>query len=371
MGPIAVRSSQLRYGKDGRIWVAVLAQPGLWHMRKINREDAGRVVDLDWRAPFPAQWRTDWRRENGLTDSWDMLLENQDRTFTKPGLYSGPEIIPADRKRWTTVLGEFSYPCWITQAGQGHLQPLKGAALRLNGPAVIYPLNRTRSTPVETFTIVDVLRNTLGVGPCEYVLDVEAQRSQYKGRATCGVRDTLNPIYRQNQQKERRAEIERTLQELIVFVRHIRQRIEAYMSCGHELQGYLAEQRKAHPELSARLAALEEIARSMDARFAARADKIQTPEAVAAMVQQFQQTVLDDVGEDAFGKCQRFTEAWVKIGGNQDELVGECRWTIKMLRQQAGLLVAQDARMSEICKEIRQRCQTVLRNPAVHEGARH
>jgi hypothetical protein len=33
--------------------------------------------------------------------------------------------------------------------------------------------------------------------------------------------------------------------------------------------------------------------------------------------------------------------------------------------------LAQDPRMAEIAKEIRQRSQEVLRNPAGHEGARH
>jgi hypothetical protein len=35
------------------------------------------------------------------------------------------------------------------------------------------------------------------------------------------------------------------------------------------------------------------------------------------------------------------------------------------------LLMAANPRMAEIAKEIRQRSQIVLRNPAGHEGARH
>ena len=69
-----ITGSELRYGKEGKIWVAVLATPSLWHMRPITRqEQTGQVVALDWKAPFPAQWRTDWRRDEGVTDSWEML----------------------------------------------------------------------------------------------------------------------------------------------------------------------------------------------------------------------------------------------------------------------------------------------------------
>lgn len=366
-----IRSSEIRYGKDGKIWVGVLAHPAIWHMKEVTSAEAGQVVRLDWTAPFPAQWRTDWRRQEGLTESWEMLNERPDGQFARYGLYGGPETIPADRKRWTTVLGEFKYPCWLDKTGQSWWQPLKHPTLRLEGPAVIYPINRAPATPLDEFTVVDILRNTLGIGPCEYVLDVEGQQSQYKGRATCAVRDALNPIYRQNMQKKQRAEIEKILQDLMVFIRHIRGRIESYVAFGHDTLGYLAEQKKAHPELADHLADLETIARSIDARFVARKDEIKTPDDAAAMVEEFRKTVLDYEGDDALAKCKRFTEAWVRIGGNQDELAGECRWAAKMLRQKAGLMMAADPRLADIAKEIRRRSQVVLRNPAAHEGARH
>ena len=74
---------------------------------------------------------------------------------------------------------------------------------------------------------------------------------------------------------------------------------------------------------------------------------------------------------DALKKCKEFTAAIVVIGGNQDELAGECRWVVKSLRQKAGLLLATEPRLAEIAAEIRTRTQTALNNPANHEGARH
>jgi len=57
----------------------------------------------------------------------------------------------------------------------------------------------------------------------------------------------------------------------------------------------------------------------------------------------------------------------VEIGGTQDELVAQCRGAVKILRQRAGLLMAQDPRMATVAGEIRKRTQEVLRNPAWHE----
>lgn len=370
-GTRMIEHSDIPYGKDGTIWVAAMTAPEIWHVHDVLPEHTGRVAPLNWRPPFPAQWRVDWRRNDGLSDSWEMLTERADGKYAKYSVFGDPGTIPANRKRWTTVLGRFQYPCWLDRHGRGHLQPIKHAALRFQGPAVIYPINRTRQTGLDTFTVVDIVRNTLGVGPCEYVLDVEGQRSRYRGRATCAVRDTLNPIYAREQQKEKKAEIEKALEDVMLFIRHIRGRIEAYVAFGHETLDYLAQQKEGHPELGEHLAELEALARVIDAKMAARKAKIATPAKAAKMVEEFRETMLSYDGKDALARCKRFTGGWVKIGGNQDELAGECRWAVKVLRQRAGLLMAMDARMTAVAKEVRRRSQKVLRSPASHEGARH
>jgi len=273
-----INGSEHRFGKDGKVWVAILSGPGIWDEERIAPEQAGQIMRLDWRTPFPAEWRVDWRRAEDVTDSWAMLDERPDGSFTKNSVFGGPDTIPSDRQRWTTVLGMFKYPCWIDRSGQAFLQPLKSRALSFDGPAIIYPVNRVRETRLDTFTVLDVVRNTLGVGPCEYILDVEQQQSQYKGRATCSVRDTLNPIYARGQQLQRKAEIEKVLQDLMIFIRHIRGRIENYVAFGRETLAYLAEQKKAHPELTEPLGELETLARRIDAIYAARKEYTAIPQ---------------------------------------------------------------------------------------------
>ena len=112
-----------------------------------------------------------------------MLLQKPGATdFIKPSwLGEQEEHIGENRRRWTTVLDHFPYPCWTDQNGQGYVQPLRNKALTFRGPAVIYPINRVEQTPTDAYTVVDVLRNSLGVGPCEYILQVESQKQELKG----------------------------------------------------------------------------------------------------------------------------------------------------------------------------------------------
>ena len=67
-------------------------------------------------------------------------------------------------------------------------------------------------------------------------------------------------------------------------------------------------------------------------------------------------------------KCNSITEAIVVVGGNQDELVGESRMAVKVLRQRAGLAVAADPRTAEIAKEIRRRTRQVSAIPPDMKG---
>ncbi|MGA2496835.1 MAG: carbohydrate binding domain-containing protein [Tepidisphaeraceae bacterium] len=365
-----IDATDIPCSKKDKVWVAILSAPGIWHTRDIAASDTGKIVALDWKAPMPAMWRVDLQRDDKTSDSWEMLLQRPGGDFAKPRLVGSAETLGPDRKRWTTVLGSFAYPCWIGKDNQASIQPLK-SKVRFAGPAVIYPLGRASNTPLDAFTVVDIVRATLGVGPCEYILDLEGQQSQYKGRATCANRDTLNPIYEKRQQVQRKAEVERSLAEVIIFIRHIRSRIETYIAFGHDIAGYLAEQKRAHPELEKPIAELESLAGAIDARVAPRREKIKTPDEAAAMIEAFRKDGLDDTGPGAFEKCRKFTASIVEIGDNQDELAGECRLAVKILRQRAGLALAADPRLADIAREIRARSQKVLRNPAGHEGARH
>jgi hypothetical protein len=362
--------SEIAYHEDGKIWVAVIEGRDVWHVRDVTPDDAGQIVRLDWHMPYPAQWRVDWTRADRLTGSWEMIVQTRGGRFEKHGWFGQPTILPEDRKRWTTVLGRFEYPCWIDRNGQGHLQPF-ARRIRFQGPALIYPINRVRETPLTAFTVVDIVRATLGVGPCEYILDVEGQPTAMRGRATCATRDTLNPIYAAGRQRQERPTIEKALVEVLAFVTHIRSRIDAYVEFGHDLREYLDEQKAAHPEITDFLNEMQSLARAIDERFDARKEKIQTPQYVAGLTEKFRATLLDYEGDDALAKCKEITGAIVTVGGNQDELVGECRMAVKVLRQRAGLAMATDPRTADIAQEIRRRTQTALRNPTSYEAPRH
>ncbi len=369
-GDRAVTASEVRCDPQQSIWLGVMEGPAVWHVRNVTAADADKALRLDWRPPFQAQWRVDWTRRDGLIDSWEMATQKQDGGFVKHGWFGAAGSLPADRRRWTTVLGWFRYPCWTDRAGYGWLQPLS-EPMRFEGPALIYPINRATDTPLGAYTLVDMARGTLGLGPCQYVLDVEAQDAKYVGNGGCDTRDKVNAIYASGEQRKRREEIDQRLSGLLLFLKHIRGRIEAYVAFGHEMLAYLAAQKQAHPELADALTQMESLTKAIDEKVTARRTAINTPEYADDLMARFRAEVLDYEGPDALDRCKAISEAWVEVAGNQDELVGECRLAVRLLRQRASLAVTLDPRMADISTEIRERTRQMLRNPTLLEAPRH
>jgi hypothetical protein len=356
-----------------KIWVALLDARRIWHAHDVQKTDAGKVIPLDWNMPFPAQWRVNFARADGLTDSWEMLLqEKKGGPYVKHSwMGAGSDSIPASRQRWNTVLGNYSYPCWSDPAGKGWLQPLKNKALTFAGPTLLYPIHRVKETPLDAFTVVDAMRSTLGVGPCQHLLDVEGQKVEYLGIPTCEAYDRLTAIYEKKQQKAKRGEIDEILNDALTFVKHIRGRITRYVEFSHQMRDYLAKEKQAHPELKEFISEMQKLNAEIDRRAARRAPDIRTPEYVVKLNEDFRKNVLDNEGASALKRCTTYADSLVEIGDNQDELAGECRWAIRAMRQRASILMALDARVAPVALEIRKRTQEVLRNPAHHEGARH
>src|SRR5438132_6754398 len=193
----SIAGSEIDFGKGRKIWAALLEAPHIWHSFQVAAVDAGAVKRLDWTMPFSATWRCDFTRDNGLISSWEMLRWDKD-AYRKPSITGNNEerLDARDRVRWITFLGKFRYPCWIDAKGEGYVEPIKHSELRFQGPALVYPIGRWRqTTPLDAYTMVDVLRSTLGVGPCEYILDLEGQKQEYKGAATGAVLDLHKGMY--------------------------------------------------------------------------------------------------------------------------------------------------------------------------------
>ena len=370
-----ITSSEINYAKEGKVCVAILNGPGIWHERDIRRDEGDKLIRLDWKAPFAAHWRVDWRRDDQLTDSWELLTQKPNGQYVRPAWYNEPEPLgnanrpPEAQTRWVRAMKGLLHLGPVDKQEEAFLPP-PPKGVRFLGPALIYPINRVQTTPLAEFTVVDMMRATLGVGPCQYILDVEGHKKTSLGRPACVSQTILNNIYSNHEQKQKRDQVLKTLEEELAFLRHIRERIGDYIVFGHNMVAYLDQQKKTQPEVAELVSRMEQTARKMDEYVARREHGIKRPEEAARLIEEFRAQLVDREAGDVLEKCRRITGELFEIGTNEDGLVAECRMVVKLLRQQAALSVATDPRLANVAKEVRGRTQQMLRNPTSYEAPR-
>ncbi|HRT95832.1 MAG TPA: hypothetical protein P5532_15490 [Planctomycetota bacterium] len=244
------------------VWLAFLEEKGIWHSRAAGAKD-------DWQPPFPAKWRCSMAGKDGLAVSYD---------YEK-----GP---PA------------------------------GVALP-DGPTVIYPIDRTKATPLTTILPMDVMRNTLGVGPCQYVLQAEGLASEANPTPE-QVSHWVEQQFKRKKDKAARDEIKDRLAQMVDHVARVQARIGQYGESAKQLRA-LCQKHEGAERCLAIVSHLEQAA----------AIKDDLPKAAKRMAD----GVVALIGEEnALEECQKLGEAIRAIGSAQDAALARCRLHVRRLR---------------------------------------
>ncbi|MBM4040378.1 MAG: hypothetical protein FJ290_17870, partial [Planctomycetes bacterium] len=270
------RASMCRYGpeeQDGcrayfepvkgkSIWLAFLEGKGIWHSRAAGAKD-------DWKPPFPAKWRCSVAGKDGLAVSYD---------YEK-----GP-------------------PAGVTLP---------------DGPPIIYPIDRTKATPLTTILPMDVMRNTLGVGPCQYVLQAEGLATEDNPTPE-QVSHGVEQQFKRKKEKTAKDEIKDRLAQMADHVGRVQARIGQYGGSAKQLRA-LCQKHEGAERCLAIVGQLEQAATMKgDEPTAAK----QLADAVAALIGK----------ENALEECQKLGEQIRAIGSAQDAALARCRLHVRRLR---------------------------------------
>lgn len=343
-----ISSATVYYGEKGSIWLAVLERKGIWASTEINASNVKNVIPLEWRAPFRAKWKGDFMRTDHTIDSWEFTYDS------------------ANRWRWSGVVGGYDWPCWfdVKDTAKGAIQAaMKFPNGTFEGPFVVYPIDRDKETPLDVkLTITDIMRNSLGIGPCEQIIDAAGAAVTDKGVFTCAVDSMVPALFAEGRQKEERVFLDKMLKETQVFVRAIGDRINAYVEFRGKTLDYLAEQKKAKPAMAEFIGRLEAQAKRL------HAEKVDRNTAVAKLSEAImKEAMADNPRSDIANLTGEETGGIASHGGWQDDVVARSRNTVKILRQMATIEMAVNPASGELCKEIRKRTQQMLSGSLGHE----
>ena len=256
--------------KDQSLWLAFIESPRLWQ----TLPEPAKVT-----TPFPAKWRTSYLRTNNEADSWD--------------LEHGPSAEQTAGKR--------------------------------AGPALVYPIDRSTATPLTATCPTDVMRNTLGVGPCQYILACEGMGAQ--GDPTPN--SVMGWVEKQFEQKKDKKAVDEIKERLEVMTKHIaeaRARIQGYSSFAVQAQKTLesGSGQDFYQPILDRLRGFAASGLVQEAR----------PEVAREIAAQ----VLALIGrEDSLAGCRQAGERLRAIGAVQDRALATSRMAVRRLKAEGRL----------------------------------
>lgn len=391
------------------VHVGIMEQKGLWQDEDVSALAGYKSTALAWKRPFEAKWRGDFLLADGKSMA-DWPTRQQSFEFLSTAdpkknkwWYSGDENSPIIWQE--SLTSGFVYPAiqksdemrlclYVDKGERGKADRATSEARKTDpkAPAVpytnvyerviIYPLDRTAATPLTSFTPVDLMRDTLGEGPCEYVLDISGVKPRPLGGdrpilsyATCGLWDVhIGPIIRQFKKKadgsyeplteKDQAHLIQALEDMWHFVHAIHDRLREYKQWGADTAAFCQKQSSENPKVKPladrAMAYIDRLNNDI------KNHRFEGPESEAFWKDRIPQLIAM-VRENKYAEIGT-VERIRNLGNVQDERVSRCRQYVKGARQEILLTETSDPDVRKFAAELRDRCHSMLRNMHPKEG---
>ena len=343
----------LEISLDGKsLYLVVLDGSGIW--RSMVLEDAAcadKDIATGWKKPFDARWRGDFRLAD-RTDSWEFESQRRDRVGIDP-------------------YGQVVWPFWF-ENDAAMIRLLRKDYL---GSALIYPLERKQSTPLTVFTPVDMLRETLGTGPCEYILDREGIGTRNPGgdrqlvsTGVCNTTGVMQHFFELGLECRERKLVEDLAEDVSAFNITVRQRLEEYRAFARQLVQACQEEKKRNPAIQPVADRVERLQKRLEELFAQRLPAMKPPERNLELVQEIKQLTHEDNPEN-LGRYLTSAAQLRSLAGTQDSLASAFRAEVRRFRRELGVIAPNDRDSARFLEKLRELSRNVLRKKHYTEGA--
>jgi len=333
------------------LYFAVLDGPGIWLGLALEQASfADKDIATGWKRPFEAKWRGDFRLAD-RTDSWD--IESARNTV---------DIRP---------FGKVVYPFWF-ERDQAIVRLIKKDYL---GTALVYPLDRKQNTPLMVLTPVDMLRETLGAGPCEYVLDREGLSPRNPGgdrqlvsTGVCNTTGATQHFFELGIECREGQLIRDLADDVLAFNVTVRKRLEEYRAFARNLAELCGEEAKRNPAVQPIAERAERLRKRLEDLFAERLKAMKTPEEGVELVQKIKDLTREEDPEN-LGKYLDLGARLRGLAGTQDSLAGAFRSEVRLFRRELGAMAPTDRATMKFVEKLWERSRSLLRKKHYTEGA--
>ena len=223
-------------------------------------------------------------------------------------------------------------------------------------PLLVYPMDRSRATPLTAFCPTDVLRNTLGVGPCQYILQTEGLQTDTNPTPD-NVMTWIEKQIARKRQKKSADEIRDLVQQMTQHVGHVAERIQRYADLGRDVQK-LCTEGEASGSLRTAAATLKPIAAGLQ-QHATATEVTAAPQRVSQLAVQVAGLV-DQT--NPLAECQRLGAELRSVGAVQDRALANGRMAARWLRARAKMLAADDPPTADWVRKVQDLVDAALQD---------
>ncbi len=295
-------SLELDLKESAKIWLAFLETPGIWSTRSSPEGDSGQKAAPS--APFPAKWRINLLKENGFAISQTCETE---------------------------------FPSTAEQDS-----------------FLLYPIDRTKDTPITQFCPVDILRNTLGVGPCQYVLDSE--KIAVEDYPTPDrVADWIGNLFSKNRQSRYAEQIQKKCTDMLTLLSETRSRIDGYRACAKEIAELCKTTEQQNPNMAQSLRKIQMTIETMESDISRRSADSVGQESMETLCSQILTLVAKP---DSAAEMSAICSKMRSIGAVDDYALSKCRMSFRWMDCLCRMGMEQAPDHLKIYQEI----QNIMRN---------
>jgi len=330
----SILGARIECVKGDGIWIAVLDAPGIWHEEKIGADDPSKGIALNWSPAFPAKWRADLAVGLHQTVTGDFA---QGKTAGKP---EGPAA-QAEMNCWLDANRAFVLP------SPRHNEAFLNTRLTL----LSYPLDRSLSTPLTTFCPMDVMRTTLGIGPCQYILDAEGLGSDSPPTPDQVTR-WVEQLFEKKKAEPQADAIRQRLAQMTELMKLAEGRIGQYGKLADQILASATGDLRSAPHMTLIYQTCEGVKRERST--GGPSDPVQSAQRLAG-------EIVALIGKEGAGeKCRKLCEEIRSIGESQNARLARCRLGVRLLKQECRRASQAEPNVAEV-RKIQKQAEEMLR----------
>ncbi|MBU0715595.1 MAG: hypothetical protein KJ964_09605 [Verrucomicrobia bacterium] len=359
-------------GKN-RLQIGAPAAEGIWGKVAENPEDV-EFKKIGWKPPFNAKWLINYSIINMFGK--DLFL---DESFPVPefdqkplSLLPGFSILKPDIwQGYDQVNGSFTYPVYLKD-GEVFMRQLifadKAIQINFDRPQVIYALDAVSKSAGEAMLPLPALKKLL---PADKITALQHQR-RGRGHGICSGTATIEKIFREEKQKEKREDIAvllKGMNEYIVFL--YCERTKEYRDWETATVHWMAEKNKQNPKLSPACQELGNILVRIPFVWSEKQQVFKTPEYFSATTEKVAALIDSDLdGEKQEDECNKLARQIRTLGGTLHHTLGYCRQVVRAARWTAvqRLLTASDSAEAEFLTAFIEKSSVIIRPHHGEEG---